>query len=71
MKETEFINELMRHIIDGVNIPKVQVERAVTPVLSLFIESILNKYFENNDEYSGEYKLISPEFPLKKDNNQS
>ena len=71
MKETEFINELMHHIIDGVNIPKVQVERAITPVLSLFIESILNKYFENNDEYSGDYKMISPEFPLKKENNQS
>ena len=71
MTETEFINDLMHHIIDGVNIPKVQVERAVNPVLSLFIESVLNKYFENNEEYSGDYKLISPEFPLKKENNQS
>lgn len=71
MKETEFIDELMCHILEGVNIPKVQVERAINPILSLFIESILNKYFENNDDYSGEYQLISPEFPLKKDNNQS
>jgi len=72
MEEAEFIDKLMKHILNGVNIPKVQVERAITPILSLFIESILSKYFECNIEYSGEYKLISPEFPLKKeDNNQS
>jgi len=71
MKEIEFIDELMCHILEGVNIPKVQVERAINPILSLFVESILNKYFENIDGYSGEYQLISPEFPLKKDNNQS
>jgi hypothetical protein len=72
MQESEFIDKFMKHILNGVNIPKVQVERAITPMLSLFIESILNKYFEHNIEYSGEYKLVSPEFPLKKeDNNQS
>lgn len=71
MEETAFINELMCHILEGANIPKVQVERAIGPILSMFIESILDKYFENHDEYSGEYKLISPEFPLKKENNQS
>jgi len=69
--EYEFINELMHQIINGVNIPKVQVERAVSPILGLFVEAILEKYFEGNKEYSGEYKLISPEFPLKKKNNQS
>lgn len=71
MKELEFIDELMSHILEGANIPKVQVERAIGPILSMFIEGVLNKYFENHKDYSGDYKLISPEFPLKKDNNQS
>jgi len=71
MEDREFIDELMCHILDGANIPKVQVERAIGPILSMFMESILDKYFEDDDDYSGEYKLISPEFPLKKDNNQS
>jgi hypothetical protein len=71
MKETEFIDELMRHIIEGTKIPKVQVERAIGPILGFFIESILDKYFENHPDYSGKFEMISPEFPLKKDNNQS
>ncbi len=71
MTQNNFVDELMKHIIEGVNIPKVQVERAISPILSLFIESILNEYFRPNKDYSGSYKLVSPEFPLKKDNNQS
>ena len=71
MPKDDFVNELMKHIIEGVKIPKVQVERAINPILSLFIESILDKYFEDNHNYSGSYKLVSPEFPLKKENNQS
>ncbi|MCD4817431.1 MAG: hypothetical protein K8S23_01920 [Candidatus Cloacimonetes bacterium] len=67
-----FTNELMKEIIEGIKIPKVQVERAVTPILSLFIESVLNKYFESDKSYAGLYKLVTQEFPLKKiDNNQS
>lgn len=70
MYENNFVDELLKHILEGVKIPKVQVERAINPILSLFIESFLEKYFENS-AYAGKYKLISPEFPLKKDNNQS
>ncbi len=71
MKETDFINELIQHILEGTKIPKVQVERAIGPILGFFVESILDKYFENHPVYSGKYQMISPEFPLKKDNNQS
>lgn len=70
-EETCFINELMHHIIDGVNIPKVQVERAVSPIIGLFAEAIIEELFKHDDNYSGNYKLITPEFPLKKSNNQS
>lgn len=71
MSNDGFVNDLMKHIIEGVNIPKVQVERALSPILSLYIESILTSYFNGNSEYSGSYEMISPEFPLKKENNQS
>jgi hypothetical protein len=71
MSKDGFVNDLLKHIINGVNIPKVQVERAISPILSFFIESILSSYFRNHSEYSGSYELISPEFPLKKENNQS
>lgn len=71
MSNDGFVNDLMKHIIEGVKIPKVQVERAISPILSLYIESILTSYFNSNSEYSGSYELISPEFPLKKENNQS
>jgi len=71
MKETEFIDELMRHILEGTKIPKVQVERAIGTILGFFIESILDKYFANHPDYSGKFEMISPEFPLKKGNNQS
>jgi hypothetical protein len=71
MSNDGFVNDLMKHIIDGVNIPKVQVERAISPILSFYIESILTSYFHSHSEYSGSYELISPEFPLKKENNQS
>lgn len=68
----DFINILMETIMEGVYIPNVQVERELSPILGIFIESLLTKRFENCQVFSGEYKLISPEFPLKKkDNNQS
>jgi len=68
----DFINDLMVNILEGVHIPKVQVERELSPILGMFIESLLTKYFEDNNDFSGDYKLILPEFPLKKDNdNQS
>ena len=71
MPNDGFVNDLMKHILEGVKIPKVQVERAISPILGLYIESILTAYFNNNTEFSGSYKLISPEFPLKKENKQS
>jgi len=71
MNENNFVDELLKHILEGVKIPKVQVERAINPILSLFIESVLEKYFENSIDYTGGFRLISPEFPLKKENNQS
>ncbi len=67
-----FIEKLMNHIIESTMIPKVQVERVVGPLLGIFLEDVLSATFQNNPEFSGKVKMISPEFPLKKiDNRQS
>lgn len=72
MTNNDFIKDLMVHILEGIKIPKVQVERAINPILSLFIEGILTTFFKSNQNLYGKYELISPEFPLKKENdNQS
>ncbi len=56
-------------ILEGGNIPKVQVERAVSPIIAMFIGNLLTLYLK--DITSDIYELVSQEFPLKKDNNQS
>ena len=58
-----FIEMLMQKIITGACIPKVQVERYISPILEIYIEDILE------EKYNNKYKLISSEFPLKKDKN--
>ena len=65
----KFLDDLMKHILGGTKIPKVQLERAINPILSFFIESILENILKRPQN---SIKLISPEFPLKKEtNNQS
>ena len=39
-ERTTFIRQLMSHILEGVRIPKLQVERAVGPVLGFFLEDV-------------------------------
>jgi len=57
----EFLKQLMEIIVkDGVNTPKAQVERYLSPILAIFLEDILNTKFGNK------YKMIAPEFPIKK-----
>lgn len=66
-----FLHRLMKQIIEGREIPKVQVERMLSPILGIFVEEFLTKYFESTD-FAGEIKLLAYEFPLKKEfNDQS
>jgi hypothetical protein len=58
--EIAFVEALMRHIMDQVKIPKVQVERAVGPILGMFIDRVLSKYLGND------LKMVCAEFPLLK-----
>ena len=67
-----FVDALMHSIIEFTMIPKVQVERVVGPILSIFIEDVLTATFQYDSDFSGVIKMISPEFPLKKEiNNKS
>lgn len=59
--EMQFVEALMEEIVTkGRKTPKVQVERYVSPILSMFLGEILHK------RYNKEYELIMPEFPIRK-----
>lgn len=62
-----FVTALMKIAVEnGVKTPKAQVERYLSPILEIYLEEILLHTLGN------EYKLISSEFPIKKDEtNQS
>ena len=67
-----FVEALMDHIMEGVMIPKVQIERAVGPILSMFLADVLTETLRDDPALSGSIVMICPEFPLKKaDNKQS
>ena len=62
-KELEFLERLMCEIVEeGAKTPKAQVERYLSPILSIFLEEILNK----SDILTGTYEMIAPEFPIRK-----
>jgi len=67
-----FIKTLMDNLIEATMIPKVQVERVVEPILSVFLEDVLTETLKSDTDLSGLIKMICQEFPLKKaENNQS
>ena len=65
-ERTTFIRQLMSHILEGVRLPKLQVERAVGPVLGFFLENVLTATLAEDEELSGRYRMLCPEFPLLK-----
>jgi hypothetical protein len=69
---TSFVKTMMDNIMEGVMIPKVQIERAVGPIMSMFLPEVLTKTLFEDPVLSGPLELICQEFPLKKqDNRQS
>ncbi|PKO09057.1 MAG: hypothetical protein CVU40_12675 [Chloroflexi bacterium HGW-Chloroflexi-2] len=64
-----FIDTLMDYIMEGTMIPKSQIERAVGPILSMFLDVVLSETFREDKKLSGSLKLVCPEFPLKKKDN--
>jgi hypothetical protein len=69
--ETSFLEELMRHLIDQMKIPKVQVERAIAPILGIFIADALSTEDDRLDMICAEFPLRIAEFPLCKKDGQS
>ena len=65
-----FVESLMDHIMEGRMIPKVQIERAVGPILSMFLEDVLTETLRDDPDLSGPLAMICPEFPLKKTGNR-
>jgi len=61
-----FLVALLENICESRKIPKVQVERAISPFLDIFIEDALRLVFKNDKNYSGKIFKICPEFPLMK-----
>jgi hypothetical protein len=65
---TAFLDALLKNILDGRMIPKYQVERAISPLLGIFLPDILTEKLKSKNKI----EMICAEFPLKKpENNQS
>jgi len=56
-----FIEKLMAHIMRLTMIPKVQAERAIAPILGLFIAELLST------KWGKKVEMICEEFPLRKE----
>lgn len=65
----EFLHHLMAHLLEGSQIPKVQVERSIGPILGFFLAEVLTATLKDDQELSGRYRMLCPEFPLVKENN--
>lgn len=64
--EAPFLEEVFRTLIDNKALPKYQFERRVDIFLSVFLPEALSRLL------GGDVRIVAPEFPLKKaDNNQS
>jgi len=66
MKSNEFLYDLLDLIKENKNYPSYQAERRIDIFINLFLIDILKSIYPNSY-----IKFIAPEFPLKKDNNQS
>lgn len=60
-----FFQALLKQVGEGCQTPKFQVERAIGPILGIFIEDAMRSLL------GAGVHLIAAEFPLKKGNNQS
>lgn len=58
--EKRFVEALMKGVLDGAMVPKLQVERALAPIMGFFIEVVLSEKLDSD------ILMLSPEFPLKK-----
>lgn len=69
--ENLFLSEYFVRLVNYNKIPKLQIERAISPFLSIFIEDLMTDFLKDNPKLKGKIEMILPEFPLKKENNQT
>lgn len=60
LMQNKFLSRLIKEFEQLNKVPKFQIERAISPLLGIFIEEIINKEFNSNCSIS------IPEFPIKK-----
>ena len=60
----DFLKRLLAELSDLNDVPKFQLERAISPLLGIFIKEIIDKIFNTN------VSSPFPEFPLKKEKNK-
>jgi hypothetical protein len=63
-----FAQRLMAEVLRLHQIPKVQVERIVGPILGIFLPQVLGDLLKIPGTSTG-FEVIAPEFPLKRDDN--
>jgi len=66
----EFVEVLIKSIVENKDMPKVQVEREISPILDIFMKDILNNTIGNGNN---SFEHIMSEFPiqsLKKEENK-
>jgi len=59
------IETLVRLIINNKDVPRVQVEREISPILEIFLESVMDRLAERGKIPKGKYRLLAPEFPIQ------
>ena len=72
--EMSFLEAHLKYLMEDARLtPKLQLERAVGPLLTHFIARAMSglTLTPENSDLAGHYRLICCEFPLKKSNNQS
>jgi len=62
-----FLSHLMAHLLEGSQIPKVQVERSVGPVLGFFLAEVLTATLKDDGALSGRYRMLCPNFHSPKE----
>lgn len=61
-----FLEDYFSKLFEYHKTPKIQIERAISPLLTMFIKELIGEYLKNNYLSVGEIGVDIPEFPLKK-----
>jgi hypothetical protein len=63
----DFLKALISNIVENKFMPKVQVERQISPILDVFISDLINQLSLEGKIIKGDYDLIASEFPSQLD----